>query len=196
VDRETGVILRTEQYRLDGSLAALTVFTGFESQSSLPSELFRLKVPQGVRLTNELSPSAPAKDLAAACGFAVRLPDFLPPGFIYDGAAVSRPDKQTVVHLRFTDGLGVISLFEQEARPFTRYRLAGGKTVALKHGRGSLHDECGGHVLNWTAGGVNFTLVGEVPAAALVQMANSVPPGPRPSPLGYVRSAFEWLFKR
>lgn len=196
VDERTGVILRTEQYRLDGSLAALTVFTAFEPAADLPEGLFQLALPKGVRVTTRLDSAAPLKTLSEESGFAVRLPAGLPPGFVFAGAAVGRPEpeKETVVHLRFTDGLTVISLFEQAARPFTRYRLEGAKAVALKSGRGWLREECGGYVLNWTDGGINFTLVGEVPAEVLVRLANSFPDDE--SPLDYVRSTLARLFGR
>ncbi|MDI6869756.1 MAG: sigma-E factor regulatory protein RseB domain-containing protein [Bacillota bacterium] len=194
VDRETGVILRTEQYRFDGSLAALTLFTAFEPAESLPPELFRLNLPKEVRVTTGFDAAARLEDLAEASGIAVRMPTELPPGFVFDGASVNRTDKENIVHLRFTDGLSVISLFEQPAQPFTRYRLKGAKAVALKSGRGWLHEECGGYVLNWTSGGINFTLVGEVAAEVLIRLADSIPPGP--GPLAYVRSAFVRLFSR
>ncbi|HHW13960.1 MAG TPA: hypothetical protein GXX28_03380 [Firmicutes bacterium] len=194
VDQQTGVILRTEQYRFDGSLAALTVFTAFEPVASLPEDLFHLALPKGVRVTRRLDSAAPLKALTEESGFPVRLPSELPPGFVFAGAAVGRPEKENVVHLRFTDGLTVISLFEQAARPFTRYRLEGAKAVALKSGRGWLREECGGYVLNWTDGGINFTLVGEVPAAVLLRLANSFPA--EASPLDYVRSTLARLFGR
>lgn len=193
VDRQTGVVLRTEQYRGDGSLGALTVFTAFEPVESLPETLFRLKLPRGVRVTKELG-AIPLSDLGEVAGLPVRLPARLPAGYVLEGATGRQLGQEPVAHLRFTDGLGVISLFEQEARPFTRYRLAGAREVALKHGRGWLSEECGGYVLNWTSGGLNFTLIGEVPPETLKAIADSIPPGPSPGPLGYLRSMAGWLF--
>lgn len=194
VDRATGVVLRTEQYQRDGSLVALTVFTAFEPGVRLAAEHFRLKLPKEVRVTTEFGAAVPFAELSAASDLPVRMPDELPEGYVFQGASVSRLEQETVVHLRFTDGLGVISLFQQKARPFTRYRLEGGREVALKNGRAWLHQECGGYVLNWTSGGVNFTLVGEVPPETLLAMASSIPPPPSPGPLGQVRSALVWLF--
>lgn len=196
VERETGVILRTEQYRLDGSLAALSVFTSFTPVKSLSGDLFHFRVPKGVRVTSRPDLPAPLKDLSTRSGMAIRMPAELPPGYVYEGGAVRRTERENVVHLRFTDGLGVISLFEQRAQPFARYRLTGAKEVTLKRGKGWLHDECGSYVLNWTADGLNFTLVGEVPAEVLIRMAEAIPPGPSPGPLAYVRAAFAKLFGR
>lgn len=190
IDRQTGVVLRTEQYRADGSLSSLSVFTSFEPVKSLPDDLFRLRVPEGVRVRSDFGPAAPLRDLSATSGIAVRLPAGLPTGFVYAGATISQEDEGRIVHLRFTDGLGVISLFEREARPFARYRLSGSKPVELKAGRGWLSEECGSYVLNWTSGGINFTLIGELPAETLTRLANSVPPGPSLNLVAYLRMLF------
>lgn len=190
IDQKTGVVLRTEQYRSDGSLVSLSVYTSFEPVKSLPDELFRIKVPEGVRVATDFEPSAPLKDLSAASGIAIRLPAELPSGFVYAGATIAEEKDGRIAHLRFTDGLGVISLFEREAQPLTRYRLAGSRPVELKAGRGWLSEECGSYVLNWTSGGVNFTLIGELPIEALVRVANSLPPGPSVGPVAYIRMLF------
>ncbi|MGE5508765.1 MAG: sigma-E factor regulatory protein RseB domain-containing protein [Chitinophagales bacterium] len=196
IDRQTGVVLRTEKYRLDGSLSSLSVYTDFDVVDDLPDRLFSLRLPEGVRLVSEsdfVEQPAPPGD-----GQVVRLPAALPPGYVYLGAQVVRPDGEDddVVHLRFTDGLGVISLFERPARPFTRYVVKGAKQISLKHGPGWLVQECAGYVLNWTAGDTNFTLVGEVPAETLIGIANSVPPGAPAGTFAIIRSAVIRLFSR
>jgi sigma-E factor negative regulatory protein RseB len=194
VDRETGVILRTEQYRLDGSLAALTVFTAFTPARSLPDETFRLRLAKEVRVTAGEAVGTPLQSLRERSGVALRLPAELPPGYVFDSASLSQTGREKGVHLRFTDGLGVISLFQQTAEPLARYRLEGAQAVALRSGRGWLREQCGGYVLNWTADGVNFTLVGEVPASVLVRIADSIPPGP--GALAQVRQVFLRLLGR
>ncbi|MGE5554126.1 MAG: sigma-E factor regulatory protein RseB domain-containing protein [Betaproteobacteria bacterium] len=194
VDRGTGVILRTEQYRVDGSLASLTLFTAFEPGKNVPAEHFRLEVPKEVRVIAGFAQGLSLEDLSAEIGVTVRMPAALPPGFVFDGASLSESGQGKVAHLRFTDGLGVISLFEQPARRFARYRLKGAEAVPLKSGQGWLRAECGGYVLNWTSDGINFTLVGEVPAEVLIRLADSIPP--QPGTLANVRNVFLRLFSR
>lgn len=196
IDRQTGVVLRTEKYRLDGTLASLSVYTEFEVVEDLPVRLFSLKLPANVRLISEDDLARQRTETDSE--HLVRLPSALPPGYVYLGVQIIRPDDEDedVVHLRFTDGLGVISLFERPARPFTRYVVKGARQVNLKHGPGWLVQECAGYVLNWTAGDTNFTLIGEVPAETLIAIANSVPPGEPVGTIAVIRSAVIRLFGR
>lgn len=177
VDRSTHVILRSEKYRSDGSLATVSYFSGITFPKTLDPRLFVASVPPGLTVYEQTgTDSCVSPDrLDEITGFAPYVPALLPAGFRFAGAGItsSRAPEDTV-HLRFTDGLDVISLFEARAEPGMRYTVRGASEIPLGRGTGFLFDACDTLVLSWSDRGIYFTLVGDLPVDVMRAIAESV----------------------
>lgn len=177
IDRYTHLTLRSEKYRRDGTLASVSYFVDIDFPKTLDPGLFVASVPKGVKVyeqTKENASISPDR-LEGAIGFPPYVPALLPAGFRFAGAGItsSRAPGDTI-HLRFTDGLDVISLFETRGEPGKRYTVSDAREVPLAHGTGFLVDACDTLVLSWSAKNTYFTLVGDLPTDVMRAIADSI----------------------
>ena len=176
IDRESFLVLRSDTFRPDGSLADSVRFTRLKLGVAPDPELFRFSPPAGSTVVKRGEPDYLALDEAkAASGLDPRLPAWLPPGYVFESLDVIPKGRRSVVHYRFSDGINVISLFQ--CPPRVRLDLGGRqrKRVSLAGGRGYRTQTAEGNVLAWISGGRRFVLVGPVSDATLERMAESVP---------------------
>ncbi|MGE5623711.1 MAG: hypothetical protein ACM3UP_01650 [Methanocella sp.] len=94
-----------------------------------------------------------------AIGFKLALPKVLPPGFVLYGVRLS-PVHPEVAHLVFTDGVTVVSLFEQVIPWWAR--LGAGTTKESEHGH------------QFVRGNLTLFLVGNIPPEELRRMRDSI----------------------
>lgn len=113
VDMKTGIRVRTEWYAFDGSLVArqtlvnLTVSrASTERGQALASEFQQAIVGHGP------PPLMTVSEAEDALRFTLLLPQHVPDGYRLAGVRLPRQE-DGVAHVIYTDGLGVISLFEQ-----------------------------------------------------------------------------------
>ncbi|MDQ2688130.1 MAG: hypothetical protein M3Y28_09720 [Armatimonadota bacterium] len=176
VDAATGVVLKRESYREDGKLALTVAFSDVNSHAPLPRSLFNLSAlaaRPGVK-TMEEKPSGESSvtlaNVAHQLGGAARSPSHLA-GYRLVSAALT-PDGKTL-HLRYSDGLNLVSLFEQRRTqlrrptrvPPTMHPTRIGQRAGYISHRASLT------TLNWDTGALNFTLMGEIAESSLQDLA-------------------------
>jgi outer membrane lipoprotein-sorting protein len=173
LDKKSGVVLRSETLRPDGSLASQMIV---QKLAFGGKEDFTFAPPAGTAVIEGAEQDYLELDEAEeTAGFAPRLPSSLPKGYVLESVDVIRRGKNNVVHSRFTDGLNVLSLFQ--APPKTRLGLRGRarKPIKVKGAQRALTtwtDD--GNVVGWTSRGERFILVGALPVETLRTTAESV----------------------
>lgn len=92
-------------------------------------------------------------------GFKVMKPSYLPAGYKLVGAGTSRINDFLCSHLRFSNGVNTISLFQRPARNSSNHRAHLFRTT---------------NVVTWTKDGMLFTLLGDISREELEKIARSV----------------------
>jgi hypothetical protein len=158
-DRVTGVMLKCEEYRLDGTLARRERFTTLVPASPDPG-LFRLTVPPGTASAEMTAPRGAVTGLT-------RDPRWIPDGFL--ALEVRREGRATVVE--YGDGVASFSI-----RAGRDAAAAGtGRSVRLQDGTPSrLYDESNGPVLSFFSGGTSYAISGDITEDEMVRVADSL----------------------
>lgn len=177
IDSEHGLVVRTEIYDMQGNLALLSAFSELTFQPELPQKTLTMTVPKGTQLKTSVEQSfqsvAEAQKFAS---FPISEPAYLPPGFVFSAAIVSKTEQGEKIQLAYVDGMSSISVFEDK-RPATS--ADSGKTtqeVTINTTvKGTFHDQGLLKILNWNlTEHTHITLVGEVAARELLKIAASI----------------------
>ena len=176
--RDTGIILRIEDFDSDGNIRFMSVYT----QISFEEDTVEQKLAEWRR--DEKSPSEKRRrrsqpitlDKAKiVLGDKLIEPTYLPPGFQLLEARYFKHRSDTV-YLRYTDGMLTFTVFESkrkqgnsrngERRGMERLQLQG--TEARHEKRGPTH------ILQWSISDLNFTVMGELHQDELIKIAESM----------------------
>ncbi|MCZ6680765.1 MAG: hypothetical protein O7E52_26345 [Candidatus Poribacteria bacterium] len=180
ISREQGIILRIEDLDAKGHLRFLSVYTQMSFQ---PEDVQReisafqedTSSPTGAPQSTETVSLEAAK---AAFNQQLLLPDHLPEGFELQNITLMKLRPEPTVHLRYTDGLMVLSLFEESKgkRFFERRRRGprGGQTEHIHGTPVQIMARQQIHILRWFQGDVGLTLIGEVSRSEMIQIAESL----------------------
>jgi len=116
VDDATGVQLKNGQYRNDGSILSSSALTEVRFVDSIPVSTFAApKVAAGTHVQRIAVPhKSTVAEVQARAGFPIKQPTYIPSGYQFDAAGMSRFYGAPMVTLRYTDGPRVISLFEMQ----------------------------------------------------------------------------------
>ena len=163
IDEQTGLILRSKRFRANGSLAALSQFVHIRIPAEVPDELVDYEPPKGYKVEDHgLSPQFLSLDgLKDAVASPPAVPQTLPGGFQFESAGTVSTHGQSVVHLRYTDGLLNISLFQSPVP----VRL---RELADSPGEGRLP---GGRILQWKADKRSYILIGDLSQGMMRRLA-------------------------
>lgn len=165
--------LKVEDYNPDGSLVWRMEYEEFNLDESIPPSLFQLNLTKESKVINrELSRKGPFKlsELPTDLGFTPLLPTWLPPGYIFDKAFVIKlPPWRPGVSLQliYTNGLGVISVFQSKALG------EGGRQKQYGHGKQHMFF-MPQEVVYKRIGDVDVVLVSRVSRSVLERMAQSI----------------------
>ena len=96
--------------------------------------------------------------------FTVIVPSYLHPGYLLDG--MRRLGKKEALHLVYTDGIDMISVFEQQFSE--KYRL--NDAILQQHAIQQKDGNAETVVLSWIVGDVSFSLVGEGSMPKLIKI--------------------------
>jgi hypothetical protein len=166
VDRQTGARLGDEDYDGDNRLLRATLFTQI---SFVPVAPDQFRPPQYVlslasRTYSDEAQSKPVAQVSEALGFPIKLPPYVPAGYIFDGAytypcqcGCEKPAAQVC----WTNGLKTISMFECG-------QLCG-RGTACSFGASPRSASVGASV-----GNRSFLFVGETSRTELEKMARSL----------------------
>lgn len=129
VDRETGLILRSEEYDHAGGIRAQTMCQSLEWNPSMEDGLFQVPAGWQQVVAEEQNPLSGGREaLSKALGFTVREPASIPAGFVLEGLSLYRcPCGASAAHWRYVDGLQSFSLFEKTTRCGAPGRARGGQ---------------------------------------------------------------------
>lgn len=176
VDAATGLVLKRENYREDGKLALTVAFSDVTFRAPLPRDLFDLSTlaaRPGVTTVEE-RPSGEVTvglgSVARQLGGKARAPASLA-GFRLVSAALTRQGK--TLHLRYSDGLNLVSLFEQRRTQLSRPTRVPPVMHPTRIGRrdGYVSHRASLTALNWDTGALNLTLMGEIAESVLQGLA-------------------------
>lgn len=176
IDRETNIILASEERDSQGHLVAKTVFDSIDyDRPPSPKEL-KAPPPQvaprkrhserfiGVKFT-------PA-ELSKEIGFTVRVPSYVPEGYVADGSYLYHCPEchETASETRYTNGMDSFSLFQ-------------GREVCDAHGKGGHVSRVGNRqVVSWKHGDDQFCVIGSLSLEELKRIAASLPGGSAAAP--------------
>ncbi|OGR86156.1 MAG: hypothetical protein A3J74_10645 [Elusimicrobia bacterium RIFCSPHIGHO2_02_FULL_57_9] len=172
IDRQTGVILANKRLLPKKSFAVLSRFSRFEPRKTLDDSLFRLDAASAGAVSGHgLEPDFMSlEELNEATGKTMRFPADLPGGFVFESADFFDIGKQVIRHLRYTDGLAVISLFQTQ-RPVKPPKQP---DLQTGDGAGSLRLSGASRVLAWKRKKQYFTLMGDVSGEILGNISSSL----------------------
>jgi outer membrane lipoprotein-sorting protein len=153
IDRATGLCLRSEllNWKQDG--ISVSVFEEIEIDPDLSRESRNLTPPV------PLAPPPPG-----TLSFKPAYPRYLPAGYVFVGTDVIRMGKHCAAHLRYSDGLNTISVFQAPGAAFAQQEPFA--NVGLSFAQ----------VIAWRGGGLAYAIVGDVNPEELRRMADSITP--------------------
>ena len=182
VDVEKGLPLRMENYNSEGELRFLVVYTEISFPSEIEEKLF-VPPKRGVRdegrfrgpySGGELS----LKELRQRISFPILIPKYLPDGFEFQSAGLIRYRRREIAHLRYTDGLVLLSLFETRGgRPEGRHGMRERemeRPIEILGVRCKLFYDGQLRILRWMERGINFTLIGDLGEIDMIKVAESL----------------------
>ena len=155
VDKKCDLVVRSEWHNSAGEVISWSRFTEIEfDPPNMPDELFQ-------------PPRLPAQtvetQLDRPC-FKVIIPGYVPKGYVLSGTTVLQVGRERAVHLKYTNGINTISLFER-----VELKMPDTPPDAVKHPTGYPSPQ----VVNWRQNGVVFTLMGDVSHSELRKIADS-----------------------
>ena len=182
IAKEKGIILRHEGIDAQGQLRFLSVYTQISFQpervQQQVTEFREGKEPptEKPKPIEEVSLS----EAQEAFQHQLILPDYLPQGFELQIVTLMKFRPKPTVHLRYTDGLMVFSLFEEPTGKRPRERRMGShgdRGVRMKRIHGTpvqIIDRRQIQILRWFQEDVGFTLIGELNRSEIIQIAESL----------------------
>lgn len=167
-DQETQIILAIKRYLPKKHFAALSRFTHFEPKTSLPENLFALKVDSAA-IVDTTPDFLSIEELEKATGRETNLAETLPGGFAFESADFFEAGKDMVRHLRYTDGLAVVSIFLTD-KP-VRLPADGTTGPSRLSPPGSIRLSSTGKVLAFKRGRQHYTLMSDISRELLERIA-------------------------
>ncbi len=156
LDRQTGVVLRAEHYSWASRLIYVTQFKSIDYTARSAASQFEVPADQIVGESPLPAPPDPS---------AVPKPTYLPPGFRPVGKPQQvRMRRSTAIHLRYADGLNVLSAFIR--------KLAPGESPKRRPPSPS-GDQPFSLAIHYVKGDLRITLIGDLNPVELRKMAES-----------------------
>ena len=177
IDAGSGLILKREIYRDDGKLAVTVTFSDITYHALFASSLFTLSsLTRTVRVVElptaetAIPLSSVRSQLAGKASAPVSLA-----GYRLVGATTTKIGERPVLHLRYSDGLNLVSLFEQRRTQPSRPTLVPPGMRVTHIGATSVHiaRRASLTTLNWDTATLNTTLMGEMGLSTLRTLAQS-----------------------
>lgn len=177
IDSGSGLILKREIYAEDGKLAVTVGFSDITYHPALPSSLFTLSgLAKSVRVAElpTAETAVPLSTVRSRLGGRASAPASLG-GYHLVGAATTNIGRHPVLHLRYSDGLNLVSVFEQRRTQPGRPTLipAGMRVMLLGTTRVHVGHRASLTTLNWDTPTLNTTLMGEMGLSTLRALAGS-----------------------
>jgi outer membrane lipoprotein-sorting protein len=173
VDRETGVILRTEERDVTGEIVFTSFFTRISFGLNLPSALFRFTPPSGARaidLYESGDPVSTPDALRQASG--VWVPPTLPYGYRFRAGAVVHHAALTSTSASYTDGVRTLTVFVTASAQMAFPQI--GVPMKMANGDARLLDVGYFRVLIWQEGGTTYAMAATLSPSRLLLVASAL----------------------
>jgi negative regulator of sigma E activity len=176
VDPNTNLPLAVERRGGDGKLIDRSEYLRINYRPKLAPKAFEFSIPEGCQVQPSLTVMAHGDaSLAppATIGFRPPLPRQLPPGYqLLSWKFFMANHNVPTFNWRLHDGLNSLSLFAVADR-YQPEPPPEAKVLELGRKRAFILDHGANHMLMWKASGVAYTLVGHVPEADMLKVAES-----------------------
>lgn len=179
VDEQTKLILRRENYMADGSVGSKSSFDNIRVGVSLPQALFSLTVPAGMTLvsgTTYAKTTTNTSALVKSLNFKFAPPQYLPNGFALERGSAASHDGINTVEFVYGDGLRTFSLFENATGQMPRFSEGEAEPIHIGEASGQYAEVSGQALASWNAGGLNFTIVGDLSTKEISKIGASIHP--------------------
>lgn len=168
IDTGSGLILKREIYGDDGELAVTRAFSDISYHPKPSFEVFSLAGLSKLPGVHTVATSSPAEDPIKLNLVSSQLAGkaFAPPslaGYRLVGASATTVGGKRLLHLRYSDGLNLVSLFEQRRTQARRPTLVKGmQKTQIGSVPAHLSHRASLTTLNWDTATLNVTLMGEM----------------------------------
>jgi len=180
VDRENWMLLGTEMYDADGNPMVKVEYTDITFNTGIPDGEFILEVPAGAEVVEtslaDMIPEEMTLDEARAnLTFDLRTPSYLPEGYEFNHVLVTGGE-QEVVSLQYTNGDVRLYLSEWISDDTEQSGTMRGEPeiVEINGTDGEFTSVFGMSALQWSADGIDYSLLGAIEKNELVKVAESL----------------------
>jgi len=183
IDAGTGLVLKREAYSETGKMSVTVAFSDIDYHVKLTRSAFAppgsqpdqpgIKKIKDLKEPERVEQTVPIKAAAGMLGGAAFAPHGVDEFRLTSAAIVNRPGKKPVLHLRYTDGLVLVSVFEQTRTQTKRPTRVPStmKPVAIGKSTGHLAHHASVVTVNWDTPTLNMTMIGEVSDARMLDLA-------------------------
>ncbi len=179
IDERMHVVLAKEEYHGDGSLAWRTRYDAIRFTGALPKQIFTADLPKEFTTTRGRAYGHPSEDLTRAiseCGFTPIGPKYLPEGFAVVTADLADIKGVKNLHLLYTDGIRMISLFENATNRAVDFGALKPHTTTFDGHSAQYARDGPTTLLAWHEHDLDFALVADLELKDLTRIASSVVP--------------------
>lgn len=175
IDRRTGVILKSEDRSTSGRVRSAMEFTQIDYGVRITDGIFR--EPAGtaaVRPKSDGNREQNAAELGKVVGIPVVFPKYVPAGYVFDSMTAYTCECECghkAAHLRYTNGLNSISIFEAPMRPACGHQ--GCKIHCQMAGKCEVRDSCQARVAIASSGDRNIVVVADLQKEEIERVAKS-----------------------
>ena len=176
LDARSHLVLERKVFGDNGALLGEQRFENLAYTKNIPARIF--EIPSNLKRIERTIHRRPSNNIAAVLRtlpFKVRRPHYLPDGFIAVAANRTVDEGVPQAHLLYSDGIRMISLFENAGASLD---LDGLRARTLRFGgiSGKLASRGSTSLLSWSKNGMHYALVGSLDSGELAKIAASVAP--------------------
>lgn len=173
VAKDRAVVLRSEELDNEGTLRSMSVYTQISfDKKDVVKALSGAKPPNNKGRGEYVS----LEEAKKAFGERFIQPAYLPKGFELQSVKLMKFDDKSTVHLRYTDGLVMFSLFEAKSSDSSEKSNGsrGARTKQIEGVPVKIMDRRRIAILQWSQKQVALTLIGELTQSEMIQIATSM----------------------
>lgn len=176
IDREKGIILRSEDRTASGKIRSTMEFTSIDFLGSISDAAFEHPANAEstlVKLAGERKLSR--AELGKSVGISVTSPTYLPRGYILDSMrtySCGCDCGHKAAHLRYTNGLNSISVFETPADGSCNHK--GCRIHCSPSGRCEVRDVCQARIATTRSNGRSIIVVADLSEKEITKLVRSI----------------------
>jgi outer membrane lipoprotein-sorting protein len=175
IDRKTGVILKSEDICTSGRLRSSMEFSRISYSAKVADEVFANPVKVDASWTTDRGePEMARADVEKVLGVPLATPRHLPGGFVLDSIRLYTCKccgGHKAAHLRYTDGLNSVSIFETPSDSSCRSGRC--RVHCAKSGSCEVTDASLAHVATVSSGKLSIVVVADLTEEDLTKIAKS-----------------------